>query len=116
MAVELPFRMAIPGWRFSKVQVTSRCLQALAAITWTPIVASALLIGAGATLLLFTERFQARMLKWHDDLRDAPNTPQYLLHLSGKHYEATMRLVGSLMIIVGLVWLLVTVIRDNSPS
>lgn len=91
-------------------------MQVLAVITWTPIVGSVLLIAVGTILLLFTERFQVRLLKWHDELRDAPNTPQYLLHLSGKHYEAPLRLVGSLLVIAGLVLLLMTVIRDNSPS
>jgi hypothetical protein len=88
----------------------------LAVITWKPIVASAALLAAGMLSLLFCERLQVRLLKWHDDLRDAPNTSQFMLRISGQSYEAPMRIVGSLLIVVGLTLLLVTVIRDNLPS
>ncbi len=85
-------------------------------ITWKPIVIAAALMALGTLLLLFSERIQVRLLKWHDDVRDSPSPSPFLLHLSGQHYEATMRLLGGLMILAGLVLLVVTVIRDNLPS
>jgi uncharacterized membrane protein YgdD (TMEM256/DUF423 family) len=88
----------------------------LAVITWKLIAIAAALMAVGTLLLLFSERIQVRLLKWHDDVRDKPDPSPFLLHLTGQHYEATMRLLGGLMILTGLILLLVTVIRDNLPS
>lgn len=88
----------------------------LAAITWKPLVAAGVLFATGALLLLFSERLQVRLLKWHDDVRDRPNPSPFLLHISGQHYEVPMRILGTLCLVVGLILLVVTVIRDNSPT